>query len=556
MHYIYSVVTENGLLDDSEMKQKSILGLIILMSFSLLGIIAAQYLWIQQSIKIQRNKFHAAVYEALDKSVMRLEREQSAERIYNAFFPPIDLVPVARNPKDTLTDIKIVKKKNQPTQTFYYKSHADTFTTASGTRIETRLEINGATTEKEIWISSGQQGAQLKDLEKKMIQVEDSLARVFEAVHNDQEQVMNVFNQITYELNTRHTPVQERLHLDRLNAIIQEELTQNGIDAPFEYGVYDRHSQKLLNQSSAGFHYEQAMEASPMKVNLFPQNIFRGFSPYELMIYFPDLATYLYKSLGWMLSISILFTLFILITFFLTLRMIMNQKKVSEIKSDFINNMTHEFKTPIATISLASDSIMNPAVLNNPTQMKTFLRIIKEENSRMNSHVERVLQMSLIEKKDFAVVRVSQDLHELIWRAVDNMQLLVQDTNGTITTELKADLAVFKVDEMHFTNIIVNLLENALKYAKEAPEVTVSTQNNGNGMIIKVADKGIGMTREQQNKIFDKFYRASGGNIHNVKGFGLGLSYVKAVVDAHQGSISVKSKPDVGTEFTIYLPFN
>ena len=538
------------------MKRKSILGLIVLMSFSLLGIIAAQYLWIQQSIKIQRKKFHAAVFEAMDKSVVRLEREQSAERIYNAFFPQIDIVPVARPKKDTLTDTKIIKKKNQPTQTFYYKTHSDTFTTSSGARIETRLEINGRASEHEIWISSEQHDTGLRELEKKMIQVEDSLARVFEAVHNDQERVMDVFNQITYELTTRHTPIQERLQLDRLNTILQEELTQNGIDAQFEYGVFDRHSQKLLDQRSVGFEYEQAMEATPLKVNLFPQNIFRGFSPYELMIYFPDLATYLFKSQGWMLSISILFTLFILITFFLTIRMIMNQKKVSEIKSDFINNMTHELKTPIATISLASDSIMNPAVLNNPSQLKLFLRIIKEENNRMNSHVERVLQMSLIEKKDFAVVRVSLDLHELILRAVDNMQLLVQDTNGKIRTALEADLAVFKVDEMHFTNIIVNLLENALKYSTEAPEVMISTQNSGSGIIIKVIDKGIGMTREQQNKIFDKFYRASGGNIHNVKGFGLGLSYVKAVIDGHRGTISVKSKVGLGTEFTIYLPFN
>lgn len=537
------------------MNQKSILGLIILMSFSLLGIIAAQYLWIQQSIKIQRQKFHTAVYEALDKSVVRLEREQSAERIYNAFFPKMDIVPIARSKKDTLRDLKILKPKNQPTQTYFYQSHADTITTASGTRIETRLEINGRSSEQQIWISTGQDGMELKELEKKMIQVEDSLARVVEAVHNDQEHVMDVFNQITYELTTRHTPIQERLHLDRLNVILQEELTQNGIEAQFEYGVIDRHSQKLLDQQSEGFKYEQALEETPLKVNLFPQSIFRGFSPYELMIYFPDLATYLYKSQGWMLSISILCTLFILMTFFLTIRMIMNQKKVSEIKSDFINNMTHEFKTPIATISLASDSIMNPAVLNNPAQMTTFLRIIKEENSRMNSHVERVLQMSLIEKKDFAVVHESLDLHELILRSVDNMQLLIQDTNGTIRTKLDAELAIFKVDEVHFTNIVVNLLENALKYSKEAPEVLISTHNNGNGIFIKVKDKGIGMTREQQNKIFDKFYRASGGNIHNVKGFGLGLSYVKAVIDAHDGTISVKSKVGVGTEFTIYLPF-
>ena len=236
--------------------------------------------------------------------------------------------------------------------------------------------------------------------------------------------------------------------------------------------------------------------------------------------------------------------------------MIVNQKKISQIKNDFINNMTHEFKTPIATISLATDSILMPSVLSNVEQTKTFLNIIKEENGRMNSHVERVLQMSMIDKREFSMIKTTLDLHEIINRAVENIRLLAEETGGEVQSELEAQVSKFDVDEIHFTNVIVNLLENALKYAKDNPHVVISTQNSTRGIVISIKDNGIGMTREQQNKIFDKFYRAEGGNVHNVKGFGLGLSYVKAVIDGHGASISVKSKINVGTEFLLEIPYN
>jgi len=540
------------------MKRKSILGLILLMSLSLLGIIAAQYLWIQQSVKVQREKFQASVYRSLDNAVVRLEKEQNAAYIFQEFFPQQRRQTTSRYQKSSNGNLAYIHQQrissngNPPKTTFHKK---DTVITHGGTRIEVRAEVSGNHTEHQVWIDATGESVDLKELEERMVHMEDSIELVMQAAQNRDREIRRVYEQMKHELLNRHNPLQQRLDLSHLENILREELLQNGINTTFEFGVFNQYAKQLSNVKSEEFELEKALKDPIIRVNLFPRDIFRGMSPYELMIYFPDMATYLIKTQGWMVGLSTLFTLFILITFFITIRTILNQKKVSQIKTDFINNMTHEFKTPIATISLATDSILTPTILGNREQMKNFLKIIKEENSRMNSHVERVLQMSQIEKKDFSVVRGSKDVHELILRAVDNMQLLINETNGKINTSLKAELSVFLIDEIHFSNVIMNLLENALKYAKESPEVILSTSNTSNGIVIKVADKGIGMSRDQQNKIFEKFYRASGGNVHNVKGFGLGLSYVKAVIDAHHGSISVKSKINVGTEFIIHLPF-
>ncbi|MBS2212393.1 HAMP domain-containing histidine kinase [Carboxylicivirga mesophila] len=538
------------------MKRKSIQGLILLMSLSLLGIIAAQYLWIQQSVNVQREKFQAAVYRSLDNAVQRMEKEQSADYIFREFFHQPRSKSSTSYRQDNNGNVSIIRQKSTSSvkpNIVYQKK--DTVITQGGTRIEVHTEVNGNQTDHQVWINASGEAVDLIELEEQMVHIEDSIEVVISAMEERNQEIKEVFNQMKREIEARHNPLQARIDLEHLNEVLTQELAQNGIDTKFEFGVFNQITRQLSNYKTTNFDISKANTYQPFQINLFPRDIFRGITPYELVVYFPDAASYLVKTIGWMVSLSAIFTLFILITFFITMRTILTQKKVSQIKTDFINNMTHEFKTPIATISLATDSILTPTIINNEAHVKSFLKIIKEENSRMNSHVERVLQMSQIEKKDFSVVKASHDIHELILRAVDNMQLLANETNGKISTSLKAELSVFLVDEIHFTNVIVNLLENALKYAKEQPLVTLSTINNNNGIVIKIADNGIGMTREQQNKIFEKFYRAAGGNVHNVKGFGLGLSYVKAVIDAHHGSISVKSKINVGTEFSIQLPY-
>jgi two-component system phosphate regulon sensor histidine kinase PhoR len=241
-------------------------------------------------------------------------------------------------------------------------------------------------------------------------------------------------------------------------------------------------------------------------------------------------------------------------SFWYTIQVIFRQKQLSEIKNDFINNMTHEFKTPIATISLAADSIGSPVVMGNPDKIRRFIDIIRQENRRMNSQVERVLQMALIDKKDFELKITEVNVHDLVLQAVDNFSLQVEKREGIIRTELLADKPVIEADATHLTSVIHNLLDNANKYSPEKPDITVSTRNVPIGIEITVTDHGMGISKEARKHIFDKFYRVHTGNIHDVKGFGLGLSYVKAIMVAHKGLVDVKSEPGKGSSFSLTLP--
>lgn len=252
---------------------------------------------------------------------------------------------------------------------------------------------------------------------------------------------------------------------------------------------------------------------------------------------------------------AILFTLFIMFVFFLTVGTMINQRKLSEIKGDFINNMTHEFKTPIATISLAVDALNNEKVLSNPEKLSYFKGIIKVENMRMNKHVETILQAAALDKQDITLNKKLLSANDLIHNALRNYDLVLKEREGAFNLHLDADKTQILADEQHFTNMISNLIDNAIKYSKEVPEITISTQNPTPKMIcIKVEDKGIGMSRESVKRIFEKFFRAHTGNIHNVKGFGLGMSYVKTIIDSHKGKIKVESTLGKGTTFIVEMP--
>ena len=245
----------------------------------------------------------------------------------------------------------------------------------------------------------------------------------------------------------------------------------------------------------------------------------------------------------------------ILCCFIYTVFVIFRQKKVSEMKTDFINNMTHEFKTPIATISLATDSITNKTVINNEDKIKRFAGIIKQENKRMLNQVEKVLQMARIDKQEFDLKLTSINLNDVVFQASEHSRLKVTKRNGILETNLKADQSIIEGDLTHISNIVHNLLDNAEKYSEDEPSIQISTANGHGGVILSIKDNGIGMTKESQKHIFDKFYRVHTGNRHDVKGFGLGLSYVKALIAAHNGTINVDSELGKGSTFTLFFPF-
>lgn len=275
----------------------------------------------------------------------------------------------------------------------------------------------------------------------------------------------------------------------------------------------------------------------------------------ELWVIFPDVDNFLLKSMSWMITGSVLFTLVICTAFFITVRTMLRQKKLSEIKSDFINNMTHEFKTPLATISLAVDALKNDKVWRSREKMDYFSSIIKDENKRMNKQVETILQAALLDKQEVQLNMKPQHVHEVINRVVDNFRLQMEYRNGNAELKAGATNDVIEADEVHFTNLLSNLIDNAIKYSKDSGlHIRICTQNTGNAIRIKIEDNGIGMSKETVNRIFEKFYRAHTGNLHNVKGFGLGLSYVKTMVEAQNGKIKVESTPGKGSVFTLEFP--
>ena len=517
------------------------------MSISLLGIVFAQYLWIRMSLRIQGEKLQSAAYAAMNNVSRRIDNELSAKFIIGRFYysPP-----------------QIVNKQNKRVEARVQIISNGTDSLYSNI---VRGSINTGDTvinfDNNDLITLDRDSNILNKVETAMSKLEHSIRAGSDTVSQrhagNGNNIARVIERLSYEYHTREIPIWEKLNYispKGIEQLIRYELNNVGIRTNFQYAVIDNFRNIVPKYHSKDFNTKNWEKELPVIVNLFPNDIITGWAPYKLVVLFPDINTYLYKSQAGLLIFSLLFTLFILITFFVTIKMILFQKKVSEIKTDFINNMTHEFKTPIATISLASDNISNEKVIHNPEMIRSFLNIIKEENKRMNSQVERVLQMSLIEKKDFSIVKAEIDIHQLISKAIDKIKLQLNERGGEIKTQLNATNSKISCDEIHLTNVMVNLLENAIKYSKDKPEITITTDDRSKGILIVVEDKGIGMTKEQQSKIFEKFYRAEGGNVHNVKGFGLGLSYVKAVIDAHNGEIKVESEKDAGTKFVIYLP--
>lgn len=286
-------------------------------------------------------------------------------------------------------------------------------------------------------------------------------------------------------------------------------------------------------------------------------SVAENLSPREILwVIVPNSSGVVLKELRWRIFIAGLFTLIIFAAFYLTVNTMLRQKKLSEIKNDFINNMTHEFKTPLATISLAVDAMKNDRVIGDREKLNYFSSIIKEENLRMNRQVETILKAALLDKQEVNLMLKPTHVHDVIKDIADNFTLQLNDKNGKVEMDLEATNDLIEADEVHFPNLINNLIDNSVKYAKEnvPPEIRISTVANGKNMTIRLEDNGIGMAKETVKRIFEKFYRAHTGNVHNVKGFGLGLSYVKTMVDAHGGHIKVDSMPGKGSTFTLELP--
>lgn len=378
----------------------------------------------------------------------------------------------------------------------------------------------------------------------------DSLHQVLKQMEQRFQSQSQALSRMMEEIRSLQQPLALQLDVPGTRDMLANNLEMRNINLPFEYAIISGEND-TVNRSVS---YHLGQPAKIYQTNLFPERFIQTGD--RLSLYFPGRQKHIIGQMGLMLAGSLAFTLLIVSAFISTVLIILRQKKISEVKSDFINNMTHEFKTPIATISLATDAIVNPKVLSDAERVRYYTGVIREENRRMNHQVESILKMALLEKKDFGLRLEVQNLHELIGRAIEHVSLQIEKRGGVITFNPEASYPKAQVDEIHFINVMYNLLDNANKYSPETPHIAVSTRDEGVFFVVEVADQGMGMDKETQQHVFEKFYRKSTGNIHNVKGFGLGLSYVKAIVEATGGVVSVKSEPDKGSCFTVKIPIS
>ena len=360
-----------------------------------------------------------------------------------------------------------------------------------------------------------------------------------------------MFEELFREVSAKLS-IENRITAPQLDVLLERELRNRGLNLDFEFAIYDKSLPKDKQMTSV-----VSARFAPNAKNMYTIALLRnqtGDSHYELQVHFPDRQRYLLSSVIMLAVWVFIFTAIIIWAFAKTFIQMRTQKQINEIKTDFINNMTHEFKTPIATINLALDAMKNPQVMSDPEKMSFYLKMLRDENKRMHAHVENVLQISKLDKNQVEIEKEPLDAHELIENAIAHVQLLIDDRKGKIKKHLQAENSDILANEMHFTNVIVNILENAIKYSPEAPDIDIYTEVAHNKLVIRIQDKGQGMSKAVLKKIFEKFYREHTGDLHNVKGHGLGLAYVKRIVKYHDGEVYAESEKGKGSTFVIKVP--
>ena len=528
------------------MSKKLFVLLVVLMSLSLIGIIFVQAYHINNTVKNEEEQFTYKVKRVLSTTSTTIE-----EREYKEYAFKFRELMAKKGVRVDTTDIRnlwIIQDDLNSNETLIYRNGIleENFKIPSFIDIGLdSINITRISNERETRIS-GKNDAQSLDgnslnqtidvspeaLLMQSVQISRSKEIMFETAYKDM---------------AKRSPIHQRISNRELSELLSKKLDENNIDIDFEYAIY--HKDLATKVQTDNFELDKA---STFGVPIFLDN--NNESEYTLYLNFPERSKFILSSIIGMALLSIIFTSIIIIAYTSAIYQLIKQRKISQIKTDFINNMTHEFKTPIATINLALDAIRNPKIIGDEEKVKRYLKMIKDENKRMHAQVENVLRISKLEKNELNISKDRVDLHEVIVDAITHIELIVEDRNGSIKTHLEAGLTSVLANETHFTNVIVNILDNAVKYSDGKPEITVVTENVGNSIILKISDKGNGMSKSVQKRVFEKFYREHTGDVHNVKGHGLGLAYVKRIVDDHSGHVSVESEKGKGSTFIIKLP--
>lgn len=514
------------------MKKSTIWILGAVMALSFLSLLYLQVSYIEEMVKMRRGQFEENVNRSLVQSVRNLELVETKKYLET------DAVATERAARlseqfgiNGMADGKNVLEHHK------YKITSSPDGTTMYSTFEFKTITNRPASVPKVIISTG----------KNIPQTSKALQDIIKERYVYQRALLDeVIYNILYTASDKS--LEERVNFKQLDHFLKSELLNNGIDLPFHFTVTDRDGKEVYRCSDYIYDGEK----------IYSRLLFENDPPAKMgyvKIFFPTMDDYIYSSVRFMIP-SIIFTFVLLVTFIFTIYIIFRQKKLTEIKNDFINNMTHEFKTPISTISLAAQMLNDPAVGKSPVMFKHISGVINDETKRLRFQVEKVLQMSMFERQKATLKKKELDANEVIGGVLNTFRLKVESCHGSLESELEAANPIIFVDEMHFTNVIFNLLDNAVKYKKPDADINlkVKTWNDVNKLYISIEDNGIGIKKEDVKKIFDKFYRVHTGNRHDVKGFGLGLAYVKKIISDHKGTIKAESELNVGTKFIIVLP--
>jgi two-component system, OmpR family, phosphate regulon sensor histidine kinase PhoR len=506
----------------SPLKKQFIQLLTVLITTAFLGLIAIQIYWINNSILLRQQEFNSNVKSVLEKVVGRLEKEAYLHMVQES----------SNNPGLSLSmdkDELLISFRDGVAfgaDSLRVSIHPDT--------LEALIGAEG----KQNSLNNKKASSAIDSYDKQTTEILEQSGLMSDLL--DGLVSIDVYQDV------------KNLEPGYLDSLLNSELKEKGIKASFYFGVFNRFQQpELLDERSEDF-VDQMFIPEAFDIQLYPNDELRD--PSYMRVYFPHQRGYLLRTMWVMLSISGVLMLVIMFAFSYTITTIFRQKKLGEIKNDFINNMTHELKTPISTISLACEALNDPDMRTNEKQLRNFIGMISEENKRLGVLVENVLRSAILDRGDMQLRTEQLNMHDLIKAVIRNIAIQVRKKGGSIKTNLNANNPIIEGDAIHLTNVIYNLIDNAIKYSPENPTMEIRSRNIKDGILISFKDEGIGVSKENQKKIFDKLYRVPTGNIHNVKGFGLGLSYVKIIVEKHQGEITVDSELKKGSTFHIYLP--
>lgn len=507
------------------------------MGIALIGIIAVQIYWIKSTVEVKEEQFSTSVKYALAKVSENIQKREFTDDV-TRFAPILD--SLTKLEERGVKDFFYQQIDTSRNEIFTYRQRVleNSYRTQISPLEDDSFDFKTILSEQETEVKS----LEFKSKDFAELSPEERIVKVGKLDKYDKLVLEEYFDAI----NAR-VPITDRISNNEVRLNLDNELRIRNINTPFEYAVF---SEDLITRVKSD-NFEMTNGGS-YEVPLFIDN--EGFSDYKLFVSFPDKKGYILSTITNNLLLAALFILAIIFVFASSLYQLLKQKKISEIKTDFINNMTHEFKTPIATINLAIDAINNPKIINDQDKVKRYAEMIREENKRMHAQVENVLRISKLEKNQLDITKSVLDIHDIIDDALKHVNLIVINKEGKINKAFKATRSEVLASKFHFTNVFINILDNAIKYSTNAPIIEVVTENVGNFILIRISDNGIGMNRNVQKKIFDKFYREQSGNIHDVKGHGLGLAYVKSITNLHQGAVFVESEKGKGSTFTVKLP--